>query len=36
LTPEQEAEDDRRFNDPDPKYASQARIEEICGRKMPS
>lgn len=36
LTPEQEAEDLRRALDPNPQYASQAEIEAICGRKMPS
>jgi len=36
LTPEQEAEDLRRALDPNPKYATQAEIEAICGRPMPS
>jgi len=36
LTPEQEAEDDRRFNDSNPKYATQAEIDAVCGRPMPS
>lgn len=36
LTPEQEAENERRTLDPNPKYATQAEIEATCGRKMPS
>lgn len=36
LTPEQQAEDDRRFSDPNPKYATQDQIDATCGRPMPS
>jgi hypothetical protein len=36
LTPEQQAEDDRRFNDPNPKYATQSEVNAVCGRIMPS
>jgi hypothetical protein len=36
LTLEQQAEDDRRFSDPKPKYATQAEIDATCGRPMPS
>ena len=36
LSPEQEAEDIRRALDPNPKYATQAEVDAVFGRPLPS
>ncbi len=36
LSPEQEEEDKRRHADPNPKYATQAEVNHIWGKPLPS